>query len=329
MKRYIKSATNISDLQAKIAKKQADKDKKLAWIDKKEASIQKKLELLSTVLTQDEYDRLVVYLDYLKDNDSYRVPPDISVNTWQIARDNGWDYDSKIGKALYSIDEDAQSIYNSKAAITEINNVISGYEEKLKVIKQRDAEVDEIPDCLKEFMNDIIERWNEYDLNIKYNGRPYYWELYQKAWKTLYGDSPTGSGRVEKAKLEELYPDFVERWGETRRKRFDYDYITRPFEKEYGSLNYARSIWDLEDDKIKARNERDGKNLILDLLKRVTKITGAVTDWSGLHLTQGNMGLVLNGVVIGEEGKARVESILAGGYAIQRLHIRTLVKAVK
>ncbi len=93
-------------------------------------------------------------------------------------------------------------------------------------------------------------------------------------------------------------------------------------------MNYARSIWDLEDEKIKARNERDGKNLILDLLKRVTKITGAVTDWSGLHLTQGNMGLVLNGLVIGEDGKARVESIYAEG-PIQRLHIRTLVKVVK
>ena len=93
--------------------------------------------------------------------------------------------------------------------------------------------------------------------------------------------------------------------------------------------NTVPSIWDLEDEKIKARNERDGKNLILDLLKRVTKITGPVMDWSGLHLTQGNMGLVLNGLVIGEDGKARVESILAGGYNIQKLHVRVLVKAVK
>ena len=76
-------------------------------------------------------------------------------------------------------------------------------------------------------------------------------------------------------------------------------------------------------------NQRDGENLILDLLKRVTKITGPVTDWSGLRVTQGNMGAVLNGIVIGEEGKARVESILAGGYAIQRLHVRTLVKEIK
>ena len=178
-------------------------------------------------------------------------------------------------------------------------------------------------------MNGIVEDWNDYDFNIKNNGKPFYRDLYHKAWVILYGETSSGSGAVAKAKLEELYPDFVERWGETRRDRFDFEYITRPFEREYGSLKYARSIWDLPDEKIRANNERDGKNLILDLLKRVTKVTGAVVDWSGLHLTRGNVGAVLNGVVIGEEGKARVESILAGGYNIQRLHVRVLVKSLR
>lgn len=332
MKRYI-VATNISDIQAKIAKKQADIDKKLAWIEKKEAAIEKKLKLLSGLLTSDIYDRLVARIEYLKNNDSYKSTPEYaSINTWQIARENGWDYETPQGKALYSIDEDAESIYRTKESIKEMQGVLDKYKAQLSAIEKKDAEIDEIPECLKEFMNSIIEDWNEYDFNIKNNGKPFYRDLYHKAWVILYGETSSGSGAKEKAKLEELYPDVTNStWGNTyaRRKKFDYDYITKPFEREYGSLKYAQSIWDLSDEKIRQNNERDGKNLILDLLKRVTKITGAVIDWSGLELTQGNTGAVLNGIVIGEEGKARVESIYAGGYNIQKLHVRTLVKPMK
>ena len=83
------------------------------------------------------------------------------------------------------------------------------------------------------------------------------------------------------------------------------------------------------DDQIHDANVRDAKTLILDLYYRVKDITGEVTDWTGIHATQGTGGFtVLNGIVIGKEGRAEVESILAGGYNIQRLHVRVLVKSL-
>lgn len=85
----------------------------------------------------------------------------------------------------------------------------------------------------------------------------------------------------------------------------------------------------MDEQKIHDDNLRDAKALVLDLYYRVKDITGEVTDWSGIHATQGTNGFtVLNGAVIGKEGRAKVESILAGGYNIQRLHIRVLVHEI-
>lgn len=330
MKVYIKSATNISDLEAKIAKKQADIDKKLAWIDKKETSIQKKLDTLSGKLSSEEFSKLTAYLNALKTTDSYKIPADVQFDCWGTARSHGWDYETKEGKILYSIDNEAESIYNSNCAIKEAQKILDTYKSRLSALADKASEIDRIPDCLKTFLDDIVSRWDEHDFRIKNEGKPYYRDLYDKAWKILYGDTSSGIGSVAKAKLAELYPDVPEdSYRDTRRRKFDDEYINIPFERKYGSLKYARSIWDLTEEKIHANNQRDGENLILDLLRRVTKITGPVTDWSELYVTQGNMGAVINGYVIGEDGKAEVESILAGGWNVQRLHVRTLVKPVR
>ena len=181
-------------------------------------------------------------------------------------------------------------------------------------------------------MNSIIEKWDEYDLNLKYNSKPFYDELKEQADAILYEGNPYHRYDLEKERLAELYPDITEDryWRSSRGHQFEIDHIIKPFEAMYGALNYARSFWYMSDEDIHKQNQKAGENLILDLLKRVTKITGPVSDWSGLHVTTGNSGgAVLNGIVIGEEGRAKVESILAGGYNIQRLHVRTLVKEIK
>lgn len=78
------------------------------------------------------------------------------------------------------------------------------------------------------------------------------------------------------------------------------------------------------DEEFRKIAEKDAEAWLLDLYNRVFAITGKITDCSGV--TWG--GKCLDGIVIGENGTAVVNTIEAGGYNIQRLHLRTLVKEV-
>ncbi len=63
----------------------------------------------------------------------------------------------------------------------------------------------------------------------------------------------------------------------------------------------------------------------LDLFSRCTAAVGVITDAKDLHIGPNGS---LNGLVIGENGKAFIESIIAGGHTVQCLHCRVLVKPV-
>lgn len=132
--------------------------------------------------------------------------------------------------------------------------------------------------------------------------------------------------------MKDLEARLVEEWDNSDKERRTF-LIKK--HKELGYTDFIKKYhyagWEhmhTDDETFHKRNERDARFFILDLLNRVKDITGEVTDWSGIYLEQGNIFPVLNGIVIGKEGQAEVESILAGGYNIQKLHIRTLVKAI-
>lgn len=72
--------------------------------------------------------------------------------------------------------------------------------------------------------------------------------------------------------------------------------------------------------------EEDRRAKLLDLMARITKVVGRITDAAALYI--GDTGEI-NGVVIGTEGRATVQTIGAGGYNIQIFHYRTLVHEIK
>ena len=63
-----------------------------------------------------------------------------------------------------------------------------------------------------------------------------------------------------------------------------------------------------------------------NFIARVEKVVGKITDATDLKVADN---LELNGIVIGQEGKAKVSTITAGGYNIQCFHFRVLVKKIK
>lgn len=118
--------------------------------------------------------------------------------------------------------------------------------------------------------------------------------------------------------------------------RFDIEHREH-LKKQYGELGYTEFIkkhhytgykaLHQSDEEIHKENLRAARALILSFYNRVKDITGQVKSWSGVHCTVGTYGYpALNGFVYGENGAAEVESIYAGGYNIQRLHVRVLVK---
>lgn len=67
---------------------------------------------------------------------------------------------------------------------------------------------------------------------------------------------------------------------------------------------------------------RDAEHYAKRLIARVEKKCGNITNTSELYFELGE----LNGCVYGDKSKAYVTSITAGGYNVQCLHTRVLVK---
>lgn len=83
---------------------------------------------------------------------------------------------------------------------------------------------------------------------------------------------------------------------------------------DHGSLPWRETmVKDLTQERIRKYD---------DIIERTNEIVGKITDASKLRVSQkGN----LDGIVIGEKGTAKVQTIGAGGYNIQCFHFRTLI----
>jgi hypothetical protein len=206
-----------------------------------------------------------------------------------------------------------------------IASIETQIEKKKKSIERKTASLVK-EDCktLKDMIREEIG-WAEKDLQKMLHKRNDYYRALAKEQK-----------REEKleAMIPECLRDFrsqlVQKWNDFDMKKRD------AILKDQAENNDWLKRWDWDDlywakdadwENINEVNLKAATMVIEDLICRTTKKCGEITSWSGLRVTYGNRGFgVLNGFVEGTSGKAIIESIVAGGYNIQRLHVRVLVK---
>lgn len=215
-------------------------------------------------------------------------------------------------------------------------------ERKQNTIAKKEAQIEKKKAKMAKMVRDDDRRWTEYEIESLEDDIRRNHEQIAEARQTLDKYHKQLAGEMEREAdyinevpeaMKSLEAKLNAEWN-----RYDKERKAWLWE-QYEALGYKDFIkkhrwsgWEAihkSDEEIEKENARDAKNFTLDLLNRVKHITGEVTDWSQIHLNAGNMFPVLNGFVIGKEGKAEVDSILAGGYNIQRLHVRVLVKEAR
>lgn len=163
-------------------------------------------------------------------------------------------------------------------------NTLVKYQKMLETETAKNATLNNLPEALKTFREQLIDRWDRYDewkkAAIREDMKKEY-EMDRKEYKNM----------------------MYEKWGR----------------------NYCEAAY-ISSDEIHKSNVKDANTLILNLIDRVTERVGQITDCQYLRLSRDNAGYsIINGRIIGTDGECRIESIGAGGYNIQRYHIRVLV----
>lgn len=185
------------------------------------------------------------------------------------------------------IDGLMQDLERLPKEIEKMNETLDKYKKQLSGEAERESTfICEIPESMKEMQNQLVTEWDRWDNERKAKLA----SVYKKVGYTAFFKGTEENGYRDKHTYA------------------DYEFLNMTSEKIHES------------------NMELAKAEIIDLYNRVKEKTGEVTDWSGIELRNGNSFPVLTGWVSGAEGSAFVETVIAGGYNIQRRHIRVLVK---
>lgn len=299
---------DATDIKARIEKTEETIAKKNALIDKRFKAIGKCIEgMKKGVANLGGHIDFEFSEDVEKIDEQNRVAGNYIQSRSHIGEtyieawgDLRWDY-------YYKISDYTESIKNARRDIEEKENTLATYRERLAKAEEKENALNNLPACMTEFMNSMIELWDTWDKmkreSIKDAQREYYnlRDEEHKAVREHGRDSEEAKALSKEARyIVESYSYYE--WNELCR---------------------------LDDDEIHEKNVRAGKALVLDLYNRVAEIVGKFENADNLKVTRGNKDIaVINGTVEGNGRIAKVQSVGAGGYNIQRFHIRTLVHEV-
>lgn len=147
-----------------------------------------------------------------------------------------------------------------------------------------------------EFLDAVENSWNEHDIKIH-------------------------DEMIEEIAKRKEYEKCIEyrslKWDD--RVKNDKEY-RHEMQKKHGDACFVLAYKKI--DEIKADNKKDVERLALNTLAKLNERVGVITDTSGLRVGTES----IEGYIKGTKGAVEIFSIFAGGYNIQRLHVRVLVK---
>lgn len=213
----------------------------------------------------------------------------------------------------YDIENAQEGISNAEKEIEETTKKLNEYKEALKEEEEKanSRNIQVIIDFLNNWKENVknfyiasVDRWVE-TLGDYYKADKEFCNWFNSHWKE----------RNDK----ELMKKMEEPSKEAKAIHSQYNYLDRYMEWKGGKyvLNMELLQKDLD---VEADRKYDF------IIERTNKIVGQITDAGNLRV--GEKG-DLNGFIIGTRGKAKVQTIDAGGWNIQCYHFRTLINEVR
>ena len=299
---------NATDIRARIEKTEETIAKKNALIDKRFKAIGKYIEGMKKAVTklggsiEFEFSEDVEKIDEQnKTAEKYIQSKGLVNGDWNSAWYNIlWNYHYKISDCTDSIENARRDIEDKKATL-------KTYQERLAKAVQKEDALNNLPACMIEFMDSTVELWDAWDKMRRESVKKAHSEYYELCDDARKARREHGRDSEEAKELDREAEDLF---------------------KSYTSFEW-HDLYRMHDEEIHERNVKAGKALVRNLYCRVSEIIGRFENADNLKVTRGNNGFaVINGIVEGNGRKAKVQSVGAGGYNIQRFHIRTLVHEV-
>lgn len=193
---------------------------------------------------------------------------------------------------------------------------LAKYEEDLAIYdhKANSRNIQVILDFLESWKQRVREYYEE-SIPRYIKAREAYYEASSKHCE-WHNNGYTHKKEVGEEEYKRIYKELDNEYESKRKIFYSWDWLGR-YLKSGDVLNYEKLNKDLDED---ANAKYDF------IIERTQAIVTEITDATNLSI--GSKG-DLNGFIIGTTGKAKVETIGAGGYNIQCYHFRTLINRMK
>lgn len=315
---------DIKTLKDKVTNAEQKVAKCEATIEKHKVQLQKKIDKFNKLADKLGYEHYDFYNSFYELNNA--------ITDTSIRDDLVWAYTE--------VENKEEDIKTAESKVADAEKVLKNWQEKLNKEEANLQYINnEIPQILIDFLNDWKEHCREYVLTMtdKYfeekqelrdTINTYCWEYivdnkdkFDYLFNNYSDNFATFNNSINYAQYINCY-----RYLKEFKSIYNVKELKKSLENKYN--NYFVQFYISHRQNINALDkelEKEKNNKLLDLMNRVTAITGTIIDATNLKI---NAKGDIDGVIYGEKGNCKVNTIGAGGYNIQCFHYRVLVKKI-